>query len=324
MLLPFLSYGQATNSLPLGVLPMEFNPSFAGGAGAARLNSAFGYSASKSNFGSGQGYDLFASYDQFVPSLRSGLALTVSRVSSSSVSYNPRAKGSFFKPSKEVVGEFFSEDYLISMAVAPKFSIKGKYTLSPSVDFSLQHGSFNSQAAPGHSLYVPESGSYMHLSSKLGLLFNTHKYYIGYSASIFGKTNLSWEETPNTYNPLLRQGIHPGYTWQTIQAGYTFQKNPESEFSFTPQLAFSLALGDEGTNLNLKFNLTARYKRYLAGLDGSMPFVGAHVGYQTDKWRLMLNQHITNIDEENAIPFSGNISFRYLFNKTDKAGPASW
>lgn len=146
------------------------------------------------------------------------------------------------------------------------------------------------------------------LLSKGGLLFNTRKYYIGYSATILNRNYLNGEKVQESFVP-----------WQTIQTGYTFQKNPESDFSFTPQLAFSIGLGDEGTFFSGKRNLTARYKRYLAGVNTAGPFIGVQLGYQINKWRLMLSQHVTSIDEGD-IPGKGNISLRYLFNKADKPG----
>lgn len=300
MLLPFMSYGQWQPDLPLGVLPMQFNPSFAGGVGAPRLIGAAFYSRiiGRTNI-KGNTFGSYLSYDQFIPGLRSGIGLSLGH-QSTSVMMGPRPAGGF-------ESESTSELYTVSLAVAPKFSIKGKYTLSPSLDFSYKSGEYNST-----SYSHIDNGEREWFQSRLGLLFNTQKYYIGYSATFLNRFHLNGE---------MPDSLQVGFQ-SSIQAGYTFQRNPDSDFSFTPQLSFSFREREEFLNVSPHINLTARYKRVIGGVSNS----GAHLGFQTSNLRLMLSHSLSVFRPSPYIPqlVDGSISLRYIFKKADKTGPASW
>lgn len=183
-----------------------------------------------------------------------------------------------------------------------KFPSRGKYTLSPSLDFSTNptKGQFMSSFDSSKQVINDFQGNI--LSSKAGLLFNTHKYYIGYSVVILNHLS------KNRNNP-------PGYLEgfrSYLQFGYTFQRSSESKFSFTPQFAFSLSekrypyddvVGFDGINLNF------RYTNFIAGLNDT----GIHLGYQNEKMRFMLSSNIGN-----WIYPPTNLSFRYIFKQNDK------
>lgn len=85
ILLSSFSYAQ---EVPLGVLPMQFNSSFAGEAESPRISTNIGFrtptptnSFLGSNYRSGWGFLTNASYDQFIPAIRSGVGVSVAQSS---------------------------------------------------------------------------------------------------------------------------------------------------------------------------------------------------------------------------------------------------
>jgi hypothetical protein len=295
LLLPFVCLGQD----PLGVLPMQYNGSFAGETGRPRINSGFTFKpfdrASNYTY-----YNLNVSYDQFISSIRSGIGVTAS-----------------YGGGPGYIGRG------IGLAIAPKFSFKGKYTLSPSLDFQYGASSFN---ADGQYVGLPPLKASHYTASRAGLLFNTDKFYIGYSANVYTQytyrfaNDSSYTEPGSGFSRFLNS---------TLQMGYTFQKNPDSKFCFTPQLAFAL-YNNASTRTSFRvqaYNFTFKYQQFVWGINGSgLAFndyadLSVHVGWQTKKLRLMLSNGLPAIRREpNRAPYSyiGNLSFRYAFGKDDQ------
>ncbi|HEX8528592.1 MAG TPA: hypothetical protein VF646_01155, partial [Cytophagales bacterium] len=121
------AYGQEYEEVPLGVLPMQYNGSFAGETGSPRLNTLVGW---LSNRYTGKNYRTYASYDQFIPSLRSGVGLAA-------------GYGRYLYGGERNGPGYWGRGYstYFSAAIAPKFSMGGKLTLSPSLDLALYAGS---------------------------------------------------------------------------------------------------------------------------------------------------------------------------------------
>lgn len=295
-LLSFAAHGQEGRVRPLGTLPMQYNSSFAGETGSPRLNTVAGLWSRRYE----RGYSMYASYDQFIPALRSGIGITAGydRGSSEGAPFDPEHRGKSH-------GTYFSA------AVAPKFSIGGKVTLSPSLDVSLNGG---------RSAYTVAQVGYRHgnfgVGSRAGLLLNTEKFYAGYSVHLLDYFNAYTEGDTTGWRASGRVKRFNSY-WQV---GYTFGSSTKSKFSFTPQLVFRAA-----TNQNpyasraqrvaaflvpVDFNLGFRYKKILWGVNGS----GVHVGWQTDKLRLMLSDNL-QYNRRNALGHSANIALRYIFKE---------
>lgn len=299
-MMPPYVYGQGITNVPLGVMPMQFNSSFAGEADGPRLSTAFTY-----DFGSGPdfmkslAFSYHTSYDQFIPALRSGIGISVHRGT-----VVDEIQWSTADPSDIRKVAFNSNR--VSLAVAPKFSIDGKYTISPSVGLSYGRGNteanFPSLMGPlGHARDYPP-GQHQWLDSRLGLLFNTSKYYIGYSAYIVNRHYFNNENS----------GLLSGKFISYLQAGYTFQKNADSKFSFTSQVAYRIG-ASKGLSVSqyifdTGLNLTFRYDKYLAGLNNT----GIHLGWQNRKLRIIST---TNPFAYGGSRFFavGNLSFRYIF-----------
>ncbi len=297
ILMAFAAYGQQTTNLPLGALPMQYNGSFAGEAGSPRISSNFG-------FGHGSGfrqggyyrgvYEQQVSYDQFIPALRSGIGVGVLTNQASYLLYKYNGQG-------------------FSVAVAPKISLNGKYTFSPSL--SLEYVAVHK---PTYNVMINDTSrvSYGYdsrsLRSRAGFLFNTSKFYVGYSVDILD----NWDfHSDNGWHSSRRLDRFSSY----LQLGYTFQKSPDSHFSVTPQVAFYIG---DGVSARTKpyqrfgiywfegYNVTFRYKQFIWGVNN----MGLHAGWQNRRVKLMAT---------NAVSFEGglnvhhaaNLSLRYLFKK---------
>jgi hypothetical protein len=278
MLLAITSYAQG----PLGVLPMQFNSSFAGEAHSPRFSSAAAYWDNNPNPNTCTACLPHAfmaiSYDQFVPAIRSGIGITAGWNGISNE--NVRTAG-----------------YGFQLAVAPKFSIQGKYTLSPSLDFSY-HESNDSYKSTVHS--PAYSTRYEKIGSRLGFLLNTNRYYVGLSFNLVNLATFTSENYRNRTN----------FFRSEIQLGYTFQRSDESRFSFTPQLAllFSRFYWNDRIGLqDIGMNCTFRYQQFIWGVH----WLGYHLGWQTERLRLILGNNLIFKHEERANIAS--VSFRYIF-----------
>lgn len=287
----FTCFGQTDReNIPLGALPMQYNPSFAGEAGAGRISTSTFYYGLNNNLNfSREQYGFYTSYDQFISPIGTGIGITAG----------------FYGSKGDSRLNFHNRNYsYLSLAIAPKISIKGKYTLSPSLEFSGTSGTF----------YEWENGFYNlwnnRLSSKAGILFNTQKYYIGYSVYILDQAKRT---AGNSYH---RKNRFISY----LQLGYTFQRSSDSKFSITPQIVVSLSEKSQ-SELDVveiaAVNLNFRYKQYMAGLNNT----GFHLGIQKEKLRIMFSSRLglsTSYE-----PYSGNLSFRYVFANADKPGGRS-
>ena len=292
---------------------MQYNPSFAGEAGAGRLSSV----ATHNNLLSGRSdrrswgpyqntFGIYTSYDQFIPALGTGIGITTGYEG--------------IRNNYQNVDNGF-----ISLAVAPKISIKGKYTLSPSLNISygmaeLDYVNTSSYNLPDDKLIE----SVRMTGSKAGLLFNANKYYIGYSVSLVNHYNYKNEKG----DKISYRNTEGFKSW--LQMGYTFQRSSESKFSFTPQLVFSISekrySGDNVIQLHA-INLNFRYKQFIAGFNNT----GIQLGFQNERLRLMFSSGFGILSPwEGAYafrtrpyydrPLNGNLSFRYIFKNTDKPG----
>jgi len=292
------AYGQY---LPIGVLPMEYNPSFAGSVGNSRIcaNGKYSYLDDGFRLSSGSTVNdlyhngFYASFDRFFPSIKSGIGLSAERVHESRKYKVPNFEW-----------EHESVRTVVTAVFAPKFSIKGKYTLSPSIDFSfinqdvLYDEIFNSENT---NFDLNKNG----MSSRVGILFNARQYYVGYAVRIFTSS-------------VNKTGIYFYDFYSTLQLGYTFQKEVDSKFSFTPQLAMSIhnkARYGEGITDWPSYNLSFRYDKFIIGALSKFEYTyptGLQVGWQNNGWRLLISNDFT-------YNYDANVSLRYIFNHDKKS-----
>jgi hypothetical protein len=305
-LLPWVARAQ---DAPMGALPLQFNPAFAGEAGSPRISSSFVYRTlpewqpvPNTQMMVNYPYRMFGAsiaYDQFVPALRSGVGIATSHTQGETPYYT-------------------SQVHSFSLAVAPKFSVGGKYTLSPS--FDVEYGRLQ-QSHKEHPVVTWRGDFERHwVRSRAGVLFNTEKYYVGYSAVLL-------VGPPWRYPYIGRKAGLYGIFLSHLQLGYTFRSTTGSKFSFTPQLA--LRIGEEGRysphstryvgsirgrGVGVEaFSLGCRYNRFLWGINN----VGVHVGWQTERLRVMLTNNAGLIRRVDFIPYTGNLSLRYVFKENE-------
>ena len=294
----------AQYSPPLGALPMQFNGSFAGEAGVPRVSIIGSYYWHRApSVVEWNSYHSDLSYDQFIPAIRSGVGLSVGGYKWESL----------WEPERQIEGE----SYYVALAVAPKISIKGKYTLSPSIIVRYDDGNSTSKESQVAATFRSKR-----VTSQFGLLWNTPKYYIGYSFNGFSHSELEGESLSNGIKTPVVNIKRPYRFNSLLQAGYTYQRSSESNFSITPQLVIRVIYPDRGSGESLfrsyveAYNLNFRYKKFIWGVNNA----GVHVGLQTERLRLMMTNDNGYFTERYNRSFSsesksyhGNLSLRYLF-----------
>jgi len=271
---------------PVGVLPMQYNPSFAGSAGNIRLVSNFSYGFrdygdSDNRNETGASF----SFDTFVPKIRSGIGI----------------KSTGFLGTNQRGSENYKNNYgSISFIAAPKFSVKGKFTISPSFQFSYTE--VYHEYTYG-SDYLKING----FSGNAGILVNTSNYYFGFSIRVFQS------EVP--------EQIHKEKLVSSFQFGYCFQKSENSRFSFTPQLAIPIVVYSDYDFQKPEYTLGFRYDHYLFGAynyDEWYPS-GFQLGWQKNGWRIMFCNVIKLGLGSHYPGYEGDLSLRYIFNQDKKS-----
>ena len=280
---------------PLGALPMQYNSSFAGETGSPRLNTVVGFWSYQNS----RSYWMCAAYDQFIPALRSGIGITAGHGRGSNEGmlfdseYRNKRHGTYF-----------------SVAIAPKFSMGGKVTLSPSLDVSL-----SGDRSAYTLVQVDYQRESFEIGSRVGLLLNTEKFYAGYSVHLFDYFSSYAENDTTRSRTSGRAKAFTSY-WQL---GYTFGRGTESKFSFTPQLVFRTAASRDPDAshtqrlyeffLPVDLNFSFRYKKIIWGVNGT----GVHIGWQTDKLRIMLSDNLEYLRRQPG--YAANLALRYNFKE---------
>lgn len=279
-------YGQHSD-IPLSALPMQYNSSFAGQADQLRFSSNYFLSRYRPRIDSYQS-GFFASFDQFVPAIRSGIGFNAGYMYSSLHDRPPY-------PNIEVPSV-----YNIGLAIAPKFSIKGKVTISPSLDFNYNY----------HKSTNWEIREYQ---SRVGLLVNTAKGYIGFTANLYNEP----EVDKVTDKSLLDYYLYDKNRYKfSFQIGYTLQISSESKFSVTPQLVipinYYIHWNRQKEFIISKFILNFRFKKFLFGASD----VGVHAGWQTDRLRIIGSYNMELLQKRRGEEIF-NLSFRYTLKNNE-------
>lgn len=263
--------------LPIGVLPMEYNPSFAGSVDDTRIIGDLRYSDYKKSL-TGAGMGLAISADKFISKIKSGIGFV--------------AKGYKELPLDPGIDNYRYGNF--SLIFAPKFSLKGKYTISPSIDIKYSCINF------GADFPYNDNSKFMGFSGNIGLLINTQNYYFGYALRVFKSDDLK-----NIYSEKL---------YSAIQAGYSFIK-VDSKFCFTPQIAIPIIGNEDISILWPSYNLGLRYDKLLfaalSQFDYAYP-TGFQLGWQKKGWRYLISNDF-------AGGYAANLTIRYIFNHDKKS-----
>jgi hypothetical protein len=170
--------------------------------------------------------------------------------------------------------------------------------------------------------------TYLTAGSRAGLLFNSTKFYIGYSINLLNRTKTEDEVFRN-------RGFY-----SDVQIGYTFYRNTESVSSFTPQLVISIEKDWYTNRVVIRvqgYNASFRYKQFIWGLnDGGILLLtrgnadrnlselgGIHIGWQTDKFRVMLTNSYSNSNNI-GYRYTANLSSRYILGSKDQRPGRGW
>ena len=290
----FISFSQSAYCQypPIGTLPMYYNPSFAWSVGNSRIISNFSiysynfknYTGEKSTGKSG-GIDL--SYDNYYPAIRSGVGVIFNESYHSLIIYD------------STIYKIWSSS--IDLILAPKISIKGKYTISPS--FGIKYMSDYGWSDRRENFY--RDG----FAIKSGILFNTSHYYIGYAIEYYLNHFYYWNKFGNFDLTTL------------FQFGYTFQKSIDSKFSFTPQLALPILFSPGMDVYWPSYMLSFRYKNYILGATSQFEYTyptGFQIGWQNKGWRILFSNDFAERNDF-VKSYDANLTLRYIFNHDKKS-----
>jgi hypothetical protein len=307
----------------IGNMPLQFNPSFAGSSGDHRISALFPYRILALKTEDSITYNsrvvgTSVSYDNFLHQISSGIGFSLSYTIHDAL----RLDGISEKlKSRE---DFQSSDLNAAITVSPKLSIKGKFTLAPSIQLLYKYTQRNNYYIERDisviQPIIPVTKSELRelerslFSLTAGMLFNTKKLYLGYS--VFFKP-IGRPILYTLYDVAFKpRSIH------FIQAGYRFQKSPDSKFSVTPQLVITIS--PEGnlklSSLDLYYmNVSFRYKNFIWGISNT----SLMAGYQNEKIRIAYIQELFGIDSpiNNTAAHrtaKGELSFRIIFPKKNK------
>jgi hypothetical protein len=270
--------------IPIGNIPTQYNGGFAGEAGVPRISSFYAT------------YLNYISYDNFYQKLKTGISFTV---------------GSGWQSDHAGPDAHFNRhSSLARLGISPKFSFKGKYTIAPFLDFTLSSSKdqFNTSIADGTVESV--SGSI-----RTGVLLNTDKSYVGVSFNTYQR---SFYENTDAINPYDPSNVIKNRFVASLQAGYTFQRTPDSKFSFTPQLILTYQSWQHNDSYSVQrysslyleqLNLIFRYKKFIGGVnlmrvEPGLNKVSLIVGYQTERFKVQLNPSFTRFHYSTGLNFS--------------------
>lgn len=296
----------------IGIMPMEFNPSFAGNSGGHRLVTFAGYTYTRSGVGRSKGdysnrFDkestpiLAFSYDNFISKLSTGIGFFASCSEGSSVAN--------FKFSGLKTG----------IVISPKISFKGKYTIAPSLGLTYKYFGFSFDDFDSNRI----KGKYDALNLSAGLLFNTERFYLGYSyyfRPIKGNDTFIYYED-------IKQSDAFTKLYGIVQTGFKYQRNKESVTSYSLQAAVRVDKYFEWTNLFNNLSFTVKHKKVLFGaataegldylLNGlpAKDAIYAGIGYQTSKLKIFYSQDLTNLQ----FRYRGELSCRLFLPNKNKA-----
>lgn len=297
----------------VGIMPMEFNPSFAGNAGGHRIVSlgAGNTVSTEFSYAKGRILNTSVSYDNFISRLATGVGVIASWYDGNIKSTSYEGKLSALKT---------------GLIVSPKISIKGKYTIAPSVGLYYRHLDLYTNNYDYNTLALMSD----FFNLKVGLLFNSEKFYLGY---VHNFLPLEVRNPKNTNMGPYYEDDYRGFkTFGIIQTGYKFQKNKESKIASTLQAAIRVGKYTELSDLMNKVNYTVKYKKVLLGVStasGSRPppvlskvsylkqrlhfdFL-AGIGFQTKNIKIFYGQNISNL----KYWYNGELSCRIIIsNKT--------
>jgi hypothetical protein len=305
----------------IGIMPMEFNPSFAGNTGGHRIVALGGYEhsggrAKQTSPTSSVGFIKLnsplasISYDNFISKIGSGIGFYMS-------------SRKYSAGTKEDENSYTSFDALkAGLIISPKISIRGKYTIAPSIGLNYKKLRYDSQ--PSEFLmdfdsinYRPEQykSDFFYLTA--GLLFNTENFYVGYAHYLptfngAGQKNSFYEERYISYNK--QNYYYSDKQYGIIQAGYKFQKSKDSKSSYLLQkMVWTNHKLDLITLFISNLSFTFKYRKVLLGVSTTDHLLGG-VGFQTSKIKIFYSQNLDYLNYQ----YRGELSCRVLIPNKKK------
>jgi hypothetical protein len=300
-----------------GSQPMYYNPSFAGSGDRPRLAYLTKYTF---NSGPRDNYRLYndLSGDFFISKISTGIGIKTD-----------------YDIQKNLVSSEWGnfEAYAAAIVIAPKISLKGRYTISPGFEINYnylsQYQNINGVIyfrAPDYTIDVDRY--YHFIGYKGSILFNSRKFYLGYTLN-------SYSRDPDYIYSQAQVNVDKKFwsdkqtvIYTTVQTGYSFQKDEKSKFSFTPQMVVGFRKTPWQSFSIRQLDLNLRYKKFLTGLSyrkeytlASKDNLGIVIGVQTRNLRIaLINSRRFNFWGGTSYYkniYSSCLSIRYQFSNND-------
>jgi hypothetical protein len=299
----------------IGSLPMYYNPSFAGSTDKLRLSSYFSYRNVSFSRGDKDylGHNGISA-DGFIPQISTGIGINLSYFSTRDAVHMYNAPGHSMEA---------------ELIAAPKISIKGKYTISPSISINyLMNNDRN-----GLPIWDNQGGLYKssRLHSRAGIMLQNKRFYLGYSTE-FENNDLRSDYDPFAYfesRKSLRGDIPQKYyfNYSSVQTGYSFCLSANENMSLTPQVLWFFSHGNASANQLAPntLNLTFRANKFLSGIGYNQVLAGRFysirnytlmLGYQSEKFRMMLTRDFQPIGTTELFN-DFHLSLRYLIGSNN-------
>lgn len=175
----------------------------------------------------------------------------------------------------------------MSLSIAPKFSFKGKYTLSPAVEINAN---FKNTNYDHFSQKLERVNSSVNPEFRLGLAFNARKFYVGVAYHIDGTLGKDRGGRDGVQGEIFTSTSPRWY----LQMGYNFQRREDSKFSFSPQIICGgykfhhnyVQQDHSYIDIDMILNLTFRYKQIVWGISYEVEGLKAIVGWQKKNFRI--------------------------------------
>lgn len=234
-------------------VPLYFNPGFAGSIEQSRLALAY------RNQWSSIYQTFYLSYDQAISRIHGGAGIILNQDNSGGI-----------------LNVFYC-----GLVYAPKFNIRGKLSISPAIKIGYRRQTIDLSKLTFGDMIDPRQGftnltneslvnSRNNIDMNAGVVINTESYYIGIAADHINQPNTSF----------IKEGKSKLPVKYIAQLGYIYQKNDDSNFSFSPNILFQRH-GDEQL---IQANLSFRYKYAIVGIGFTNTSYAAMLGYYSKRF----------------------------------------
>jgi len=254
--------------------PLDYNAGFAGSKTYDRLSFQFNEIGENSR-------DAYFSYDRLVKPLKGGIGFYGNRKMKDNVFENSNIQHELTK---------------VGAAYSPKFIIKNKYQISPSIliDYSRYNYQKTSTLDETNSLLLKEN-DFGFIGSNIGVLANSKNGYVGYTfKNQFGEADLS---------------LH------SFQVGFIKNICKNGNFLIDGRYNYGSQIDNIWRTYASQVNLAYQYGILLMGAGfNDTKYVSGMIGIRINNLKVNAAYHILNPEKFSNL----EVGIQYVFDKTNK------